>query len=480
MADTDPHPNARTADVATEPGATAKVPSIFTVPHMKGFTAAEFMSSVGSVMAVLGIAYLSYDASKSVVHTVIVSAAYSLPTALFGLFAGRVSARNSRRRILLICYSIKPVLYLVMAALAFTNQLSVGLLLVFSALAGTVSAFVSPAWLEFERDAIPNDRLDEANATFGSASAAAGITGSVLGGAAMGAIGVWSVFLFDALSFIGLLWVLAVAHPDEPVHDSRTRVRMRDVVTYVRGKPLLRLAFVRLALLSLLVAPVSQLLPAVAAEVNNSQATLGLLTAAFGVGAVSVALVLNRLKRRYSRTAIINGSFLVTGGILLAFGLLGDPLDAPPLWFVIVASLVPLGLLLTLAQSVLSAIVQVRVDPDMEGPVFASYAIVYTVVAPVGGILLGVFADNRGVWAALILAGLVMTVISVAVAASIRRGHPAHDPNEADDVDHEHLHLMRPDQMLRSHLPRVQAHHARSHAGPAAHGSDAHGIGEPR
>ena len=62
---------------------------------MRGLTVAEFLSSVGTTVVALAIAFLSYDESKSVVHTVLVSAAYSLPTAVLGMYAGRIAARAS-------------------------------------------------------------------------------------------------------------------------------------------------------------------------------------------------------------------------------------------------------------------------------------------------------------------------------------------------------------------------------------------------
>ena len=48
-------------------------------------------------MTVVVIADLSYADSKSVVNTVLVAAAFSLPTAVLGMLAGRVAARVSHR-----------------------------------------------------------------------------------------------------------------------------------------------------------------------------------------------------------------------------------------------------------------------------------------------------------------------------------------------------------------------------------------------
>ena len=423
------------------------------LPYVNGLLVGEFASSAGSAMALLGIAYLSYDDSGSVLHTVLVSAAYSLPMALFGMYAGRLSQRVSRRRILLTSYTCKIAIYLALAALAAAGSLKVPGLMISSVLAGVVAAFTSPAWMEYERDLLPADRIAEANGAFGSVAAAAGIAGALAGGALMGVIGVWSVFLVDALSYLPFLWVVARAKVAEQRVESTAHITLRATRDYLRANRPLWQAFGRIAMLSLLVAPVAQLLPAIAANVGRSQSTLGILTAVFGVGAMSVAWVIARLQKRFDSQRIIDLSFLATALVLCGFGLLGDPLDAPVLWVLIVAALIPLGLLLTLAQSVIAAIVQVRVDPEMEGPVFALYAIVYTVVAPIGGIALGLVADAQGVWVALSVAGVAMLILTLVLAVVLRTGH--HDGSAPGAGPH--------------HPARLRMHHLQSGVFPVAH-----------
>ncbi len=151
---------------------------------MRGLVVAQFFSGVGSAVVTLAIAFLSYEDSKSVLHTVLVSAAYSLPTAVLGMYAGRLAGRVSRRHLLLVINLVKTGLYLGMAVLAALDLLNVPGLMVVSLLAGTLSAFNSPAWMEFERDVVPPDRLEEANAMLGAASSSAAVIGAALGAAA--------------------------------------------------------------------------------------------------------------------------------------------------------------------------------------------------------------------------------------------------------------------------------------------------------
>ncbi len=185
---------------------------------------------------------------------------------------------------------------------------------------------------------------------------------------------------------------------------------------YIAGDPVMKRVFVRVGLLSLFVAPIAQLLPAVADDLSGSKSSLGVLTGAFAVGAILVAHLIGRLKAHHENAVILNLTFVVSGVVLIAFGRSGDAMHGRPLWVIVLAALVPLGLLLSLAQSVLTGGVERNVTPEMEGAVFSLYAIVYTVLAPLGGFALAQFADHHDVWDALTLSGVIVV--------DRRRPHP--------------------------------------------------------
>jgi MFS family permease len=425
------------------------------LPLMRGLTVAQFMSSIGTAVVTLAIAFLSYDDSKSILHTVLVSAAYSLPTAVLGMYAGRLAGRESRRQMLLVLYGLKGALYLVMAVLAAADTLKVPELMVTSVLAGTLAAFATPAWMEFERDVVPADRLDEANALFGAATSSAVVLGAVIGAVLLGSVGPWAMFVVNALSYLGFVWVLVHSHPQEAKVMSTHRTSLREAIRYIGSVPALRRMFTRVALLSLFVAPVTQLLPAVARELSESKASLGVLTGAFAVGAIVVAHVIGRLKARHANAAILNLTFLISGIVLVLFGRTGDALGGRTLWVTVLASLIPLGLLLSLAQSVLTGGVERLVTTEMEGAVFSLYAIVYTILAPLGGLVLAQFADHYDVWDALTLAGAIVVVGSLVALVFWR--HPV-DGSDTGRVAPSHAAL---DGLLRGHLLHLHAHRRR-------------------
>ncbi len=118
----------------------------------------------------------------------------------------------------------------------------------------------------------------------------------------------------------------------------------------------------------------------------------------------------------------------------------------------------PLGLLLSLGQSVISSVVQVQVQPGLEGPVFALYAIVYTVVAPLGGFALGWIADTNTVWTAVTSAGVAMSVLT-GVLLGLLRGDRRRSAASGAGPDPLHS---------RPHL-RFRLHHAQVGTFPVTH-----------
>ena len=86
--------------------------------------------------------------------------------------------------------------------------------------AGFAGAVQFPSWQELERQLVPSDRLQEANALFSSAGATARIFGAVAGGVLVTWVGAGWVFLFNALTFVPLM-VVIVRIPASPPKDGR-------------------------------------------------------------------------------------------------------------------------------------------------------------------------------------------------------------------------------------------------------------------
>ena len=277
------------------------------------------------------------------------SAAYSLPTAVLGIYAGRLAGRVSRRHLLLVLNILKTGLYLAMAVLAVLDLLNVPGLMVMSLVAGTLSAFNSPAWMEFERDVVPPDRLEEANAVLGAASSSAAVIGAALGAVMLATVGPWAMFVVNAASFLGWILVLMRAHPTEQISTSPHRTTLREAISYIAARRSDEAGVHPRPPCSACSSPRSCSCSRPSPTTSPwSKSSLGVLTGAFALGAILVAHLIGRLKAHHENAVILNLTFVVSGVVLILFGRSGDAMHGRPLWVIVLAALVPLGLLLSL------------------------------------------------------------------------------------------------------------------------------------
>lgn len=432
------------------------------IPLLWRFAPAQFISTLGSTMALLGVALVAYRTSgDSIFHTILVSAAYSLPAAVFGLRAGRLADEHHRTQILLWTYGLKMVTFGSMAVLGIMGVLDANWLILVSLVGGTLGAFSYPAWQEYVKDVFPGDRLDEVNATFNTASSLATLIGAVVGGLLITAFGTTPVFVLNVLSYLPLLFVFAITRPTETVIGRRGRVhhQLRDTITFVRQVPQLRRGMIRIAVLSLLAAPLAQLLPEIASLVDSKPHTLGYLTAVFALGSTGVAVLVRRIKDRASSRTIVELDLLVTSVLLTAFGLAGWIIGAR--YAVVILALIPLGLAISTAQSVQTAMVQQATPANMAGPIFALYGMIYTVLAPLGGLTLGQISEHVSVWLVISAAGVGLTtfaVVELIIHRNARRAAGLPPPEVPLPLRHVHL-----DHALPILRPSRVLHHAHDH-----------------
>jgi MFS family permease len=376
---------------------------------------ASFISAFGSAMVGLAFVYLTYARTGSVFRTVLVTAAYTLPAAIFSVAAGRLAQHHSRRRILLVTYTLKGCFYTIAAVLEITIGLGANALIVFSLINGVIAALSYPAWAAFERDVVPADKLDAANAFFSSLSSAAQLLGAVGGGFLLGLIGPGLVFLLNAVSYLPELVVLSRFHPKEHVTTTSTPHQhdLRRAVAAIRADPSLRRGFRSLIAVSLLAAPLFQLLPAVAAEIDSGAHTLGILTAMVALGGTAVTWAMVRLRRRYERRLIVALGLLLTGVTLVGFGISNIFFDGDALYPPVIAGLVVVGLTIGLGDSALAALVQSGAPEELEGSIFAVYAIVYTAIGPLGALVLAQAAGHLDVYALLAICGVILVIFGL-------------------------------------------------------------------
>lgn len=421
---------------------TPQPPSVLRTPAVARLVGTYGFSAVGSAMVAVAMAYVAYRESGSIVLTVVVVAANAAPALILSPLVGRLAVRYDPRALEVAGQGVKVALSVVLAAVAAAGDLTYGVLLAMNVANGIVSALIAPAWPRLIRMSAPEGRLDEVTAATSAAAAIAAIVGALAGGIVVAAVGATWVFVFNAVSYLPLMWAVQQV-PGTASEPRETRGAVRAGVEAVRRIDRLREAFVLAAMLNLAAWPVLSVMPAVAQDVESHAHVLGLLVGAFYAGAAIVTWVVRRLRSRLPYGRILFIGFLGAGLLILGHAVL-TAWRAPGYDAVIVAgiTLIPIGLTVALDTSLLQALVQLSAPAEQQAPVLVVYATVTTVVTPIGGLVIGLLADEVSLWFALAFAGVCLTALALALRTRLRVFDDLGDEHEHPAPHAHHVHLI--------------------------------------
>ena len=159
------------------------------------------VSSAGSAMAPIALAFAVLDLTGSVSDLGLVLAARQIPVVLFLLFGGVLADRLPRHRVMVWSNLTSGISQAIIAALLLTHRAAIWELAVFGAVNGASSAFFQPASAGIVPQTVSLPLLQQANALLRLSR-----NGTTIGGAALGGLFVaatspgWAIG-FDALSF---------------------------------------------------------------------------------------------------------------------------------------------------------------------------------------------------------------------------------------------------------------------------------------
>ena len=289
--------------VSTEPG------SPFSVPLFRSVWIASLASNFGGLIQSVGASWMMIGLGGSPQMIALVQASTSLPIMLLSLWSGAVADNLDRRKVMLAAQLFMLIVSALLAIGAWVGMLTPWLLLVFTFLIGCGTAINGPAWQASVGDMVPRAALPDAVAYNSMGFNLARSLGPALGGAIVAAAGAAAAFLLNAVSYLGLIVVLARWKPNLP--PSRLpRERIGDAmsagVRYVALSPPIRTVLARAALFGFAASAVPAMMPLVARDiVGGGPLTFGLLLGAFGLGAVGGAFASGWMRSRLSIEGLV-------------------------------------------------------------------------------------------------------------------------------------------------------------------------------
>ncbi|MFC0543555.1 MFS transporter [Kutzneria chonburiensis] len=292
-------------------------------PGFRLFWASDAVSMTGSYVTTVAVPLLAANVLQATgTEFGLLRAAPWLPYLLFGVVAGVLVDRCHRKPILVGADLARFVLMAVIPLLAAFDRLSMPVLIVLTALIGTLSLAYDAAHQSFLPRLVPREQLADGNARLHQTDSTAQMVGPALAGALVQAVGAAAAVLVDAVSFLLSGLLLARVRVDEPVErpESRNlRREMREGLAWVYRDPVLAAMALTGHVWFFFNAIASTALPLYLVRVLHADSlAYGVTVAAAGVGGVLGALLSTRLGRRLGGgPVIVAGHWLVPLGYLL-------------------------------------------------------------------------------------------------------------------------------------------------------------------
>lgn len=366
---------------------------------------ASLVSNFGGLIQGVGAAWMMTTIATSPYQVALVQASTTLPIMLFALVAGAIADSFDRRKVMLVAQTFMLVVSVLLTLFTYSGLITPWTLLAFTFLIDSGTALNSPSWQASVGDIVPRNKVPAAVALNSMGFNLTRSVGPAIGGIIVAAAGAAAAFAANAVSYIGLIVVLARWKPNVPVSTlprESLGAAMGAGLRYVAMSPNIGKVLVRGAAFGFSAGAVLALLPLVARDVVKGDAlTYGIMLGAFGIGAVGGALISVRLRQLLSSETMVRCAFAGFAGC--AF----NAAVSQHAWQTSLGLLVG-GACWVIALSHFNVTVQMATPRWVVGRVLSVYQ-----TATFGGIALGswiwgVVADAHGAEAALIAASVAM------------------------------------------------------------------------
>jgi MFS family permease len=366
------------------------------------FFAGQIVSLAGTWMQNIALAWLVIELSGSPLAVGALAFCRFLPFLALGLVAGVIVDRFDTRRLLLGTQGAAMVVSIVLAVVTLTGIATLPLVYALAALGGLVLVFDAPGRQTLTFQMVGRDELQNAVALNSGLFNGSRVIGPALAGLVITLVSTGACFVVNAVSFLSVLVALRLMREEElfPVEKSpgtRVVAGIREGIAWAVHAPVARVVLGVVTVVSTVGFNFHVLVPLLASETLDVGAgTFGILSSAFGLGALVGALAMATL-REASPRAFLGGAL---GFSIVMLGLV--PVDSVPVALVL---LFALGTSFALFTASANALVQLSAPDHLRGRAMSLFLFAFAGLAPIGGLFAGWLAELGGTPLAFAVAG---------------------------------------------------------------------------
>jgi MFS family permease len=387
-----------------------------------------FLSNAGAGMQTVAQGWLVRGLTASTALIGFVSFASSSPHIVFPLFGGVYADLFDRRKLLIVMQVVYMFSAAALGALVLLRDwklwegLSLWHVIAITFVSEASVTLAAPAFQSLMVNLVRRDDLPSAVALNSAQIHLSRILGPMIGGLLFGVIGIAGCYFLNSASFLAViaaLWMLRTP-PWRAPDGLNAREVWRQLVAgvrYVRERPRVKALLGVSTVFSICGLSFLIFLPVFARDVLNQEVGgLARLLAAVSVGALLSALAM-----AYSLSnSRHRGRLLLAGNVFFGLAVAAFALSRDFALSCFFLALVGAGMVSVMTT--INTLVQTLVQDEMRGRVMSIYALAHVGLQPVGGLLIGVFADligwrwgHHGAQWALAAGGAVIVLFAIVV-----------------------------------------------------------------
>ena len=378
----------------------------------------QLVSLIGTWMQQTAMSWFVYEITNSKFLLGAVAAVGSAPMMLFATWGGSLADLYPKRSILVATQTAQMICAFLLAVGIWAGFANATFIVIIAALNGVAMGFDMPARQAFTVEMTSREDLLNAISLNSSVVNGARVIGPSLAGLMIGAVGVATCFLFNALSFVaviaGLLMMRLPAFERKAAIVSPAEHAWNGIV-YSFQHPRVRTILLLFLAVGVFGWSYMVVMPAFARDVLGRGADgFGILMSASGTGALIGALFVATFGHRVTPRKLALGGVWIFSAALLAFSFARN-------FYVALGFLFVAGFGMLLFFSTTNTVLQTIVADDMRGRVMGVWSLVFGAMIPLGSLEAGAVANWFGTPVALALGGIVCAVSGLVALLVIRR-----------------------------------------------------------
>lgn len=387
----------------------------FSDRNFRIYTIGSLLSWLSFFVQAVAMAWTAWQLTQSTLWLAVIGLLDMLPNVILLPFGGALADRYDRFRIVIAAYAAALVQALILAILAQSGMLTIGLLACLAFLHGVIHSFSVPGAYGMLPRFVARERLSSAIAVNAAYTQVAIFAGPALGGWIILHHGTAAAFSANAAGYaVFLVMALFLRTPADyvpPSPSGRSIIGdIADGVRYIGGHSGIRALLMLMLLGDAMSSAIYQMLPAIAVDLagmgSEGTGVVGMssLLSAAGLGATVAALWLAHGGAAAATTGRVLWAFLAFGLGVAVLGLIQGLAAA-------IAVMAFLGIANELRRTATVSILQSSVREELRGRVMSTQFLLQRAAGGLGTILVGSAATLTGLRVPLV----ALALISVAV-----------------------------------------------------------------